>query len=275
MPGNTSVDRVDEGIAGVGVDARDQPDRGERQGQDREERQEPEVGHSAGLLAALHLPRSGPGCAAGGRRTADAPERLESFLGTGHRASPTGIGSGLQREVPCRLPTLLLSCTYRWNSSTSNSHSKSASSANAWSSRPSSRWCATVTCGWYGILQIHVERPPAYDVGELLALGDALDQGHEDHRRDRPERAGAAQVHRERADLGGGPREVILDDGEVVTDLGRRHQGDVGRDRRRHRVADGRPVVLELAGPGLRDRDRDADGRHQERPAGATKPTRW
>ena len=39
-----------------------------------------------------------------------------------------------------------------------------------------------VTCGWYGNVQVDVERAAAYGGGELLALGDALDQGHEDDR---------------------------------------------------------------------------------------------
>ena len=56
-----------------------------------------------------------------------------------------------------------------------------------------------VTCGWYGNCEVHVERPAAYGGGELLALGDALDEGHEDDRGDRPEGAGAAQVHAEAA----------------------------------------------------------------------------
>src|SRR4029079_1228453 len=53
--------------------------------------------------------------------------------------------------------------------------------------------------------------------------------------------------------------------------LGRRDERDVGGDLRRRRVADAGPVVLELARPGLRDRDRYSDGGHLRNP---TEPDR-
>ena len=39
-----------------------------------------------------------------------------------------------------------------------------------------------VTCGWYGKRELQGQRAAAYVGGQLLALGDPLDQGHEDDR---------------------------------------------------------------------------------------------
>ena len=100
-----------------------------------------------------------------------------------------------------------------------------------------------------GELDVDVERPGADGGGQLLGLRDPVDQADEDHRRDRPEGAGAAQVHVERRPGLGDLGEVLLDGREVVgVDLGRRDERDVGRDQRGRRV-DARPVDLELGWP--------------------------
>ena len=62
-----------------------------------------------------------------------------------------------------------------------------------------------------GEAELDGERPAAYGLREQLALGDPLDHGDEDDRRDGPEGAGAAEVDPERVDAVGDGREMLLD----------------------------------------------------------------
>ena len=203
-----------------------------RIGKKREER---EVGHRPGLLAALDVAVVLHACAPAWSTTGAAPAARSTRAIRRAFGEATGSGHGRrgpQREVACGLPAELVVVDVEVEVVTSNSHSKSASSSKARSSSASARWWAIVTCGWYGNVQVDVERSAAYGLGELLALGDALDQRHEHHRRDRAEGAGAAQVDGERARAGGDRREVRVDVVEVaVGELGRRQQRDVRRDR--------------------------------------------
>ena len=77
----------------------------------------------------------------------------------------------------------------------------------------SSRWWATVTCGWYGNWSSTESGPRRTEEAELLAGRDALGEHHEDHRGDRPEGAGARRWMRKvstRPSLGQVPLEQHL-----------------------------------------------------------------
>ena len=122
--------------------------------------------------------------------------------------------------------------------------------------------CATVTCGWYGKLQLARHRPGG--VPDLLLQPGAglgpLDDLHEHDGRQRAEGSRAGQPHREgpagRRDLG----EVRLDRRQRgALDLSRRQQRDMGGDAVSRGVAEARAQLLELAAVGLRDRDRHTD----------------
>jgi hypothetical protein len=111
------------------------------------------------------------------------------------------------------------------------------------------------------------QRSLAHGVGEHLAVGDAGDHVDEHHRRDGPEGPGAAQPGGERGPRGRHRLEVRVDQGQQdVVDVDRRQQGDVRRDLQRGRVTELDPVRLQVAAPGLGDRDGDPDGRHWTSP---------
>ena len=183
-------------VLGVGVDLGDAADDEERQRQDREERQEPEVGHRAGLLAGLDLavvllhPHHVVDERAGAR---GAPRAVPS-------ARPSRLtyrSIRRQREVAGRLPAAARRRARRDGSRRRRTRTRSRPAP----SNARSSWAVAEVVGDGHVrvvreVQVDRQRPAAYGVGELLALGDALDQGHEHHRRDRPEGAGAAQVHR-------------------------------------------------------------------------------
>ena len=109
--------------------------------------------------------------------------------------------------------------------------------------------------------EVDVERAAAHGGGELLAARDALGERHEDDRRDRPEGAGAAQVHAEarRSPAATSPRCFSIAGQVVVVDLGRRHQRDVRGDRRARscrRWRCGSPGAGSPRAPGWRARRR-------------------
>ena len=90
---------------------------------------------------------------------------------------------------------------------------------------------ATVTCGWYGKRVSRASGPDRTRRSSCSQLGDPAATDDEDHVGDRPERAGAGQVHLERRAPVGGRRQVLVDACQPGGgDLRRRQQRDVRRD---------------------------------------------
>ena len=202
MPGNRLPISAIEPVAQVSGKTREiRPITEERQREDREERQEAEVGDRAGLRLAVDRRRS----AATIRTTwstdraaladaARAPRAVPSARPSGH-----SVRGGEQRELPGRRqPSLVVVDVEVEARRRRSAHSKPASSSNAWSSSGVVEVVGDRDVRVVGEAQVDAERTAAYGAGELLAAGDALGERHEDDRRDRPEGAGAAQVDLER-----------------------------------------------------------------------------
>ena len=199
-PGSSWLIAVTRSSRAVGVDLGDVADDEEGQRQDREEGQEREVGDGAGLLAGVHravvlLHAHGvvddrPAARAGSR--APAPRRS--------RGTAISSAAPRQGEVVGGLPAVPRRRGRRGGSRDVEARTRSRRARRRRGrAASSSRWWATVTCGWYGKRELDVERARRRTAAASCSqLGDALDQAHEHHRRDRPEGAGAAQVDAER-----------------------------------------------------------------------------
>ena len=197
-PGSTRLERRDQVVLGVGEDLRDVADDEERERQDREERQEGEVGHRAGLVAALDaavvLLRADGVVEQARSRPSPVEERGDPLL----QRRPSGQSS----PVPAAARSRGSAASPRrrrgrrgGSSSTSKAHSKSGQLVEGLVQLVVGEVVGDGDVRVVGELEVDVERPAAHGVGQLLALRDALDQADEHHRRDRPEGAGAAQVH--------------------------------------------------------------------------------
>ena len=195
--GEHLVDRVDEGVAGIGVDARDAarprrtpgPGSGRTTGTRSRSQRRP-----AGCPSRS---RSGPGCGGRGRGAADAPgaPRVVPWdwpSGLTYRdRQRTAAGSPLSAASPAHS-----SCTYRWKSSTSNAHSKPASSCERLVEPAVVEVVRDRHVRVVGILPAPRSSGPRRTASASCSHWEMPStSGHEDHRGDRPERAGAAQVH--------------------------------------------------------------------------------
>ena len=182
---------------------------------------------------------------------------------TARRTDQSPTETRLQREVAGGLPALRRRRGRRGGSRPPRTvQSNSARSSKARSIWSSDRWWATVTCGWKGNSTSTSSGPErtaaaSCSVCEMPLTRLTKTTGETGRNVPVPRRC-TSNDGPGLGDLG----EVLLDGREVVcADLGRRDERDVGGDQRGGGVEVG-PVVLELGGPGLGDRQGDSDDRH-------------